>query len=86
MRKGLKSPFFKDFKNQHRLHIESQMKTIQEALGPDNVEALRACKEYVYSTNLHVTKKKGFSGSFSTSKGKSLLKQRLPPIIEVPLN
>ena len=74
MRKGVKSPFFKEFKTQHRVHIESQMKAIQDALGHDNADAVRACKNLVYSTHHHVARKKEFSGSFSTKKGTSLLR------------
>jgi hypothetical protein len=68
MRKGLKSKFFHEFKTQHKASIASQLKVIKEALGPDNLDVVKVCKEYLYTANLQVKKKKGLMPPLAVKK------------------
>ena len=51
MKSGKKTKFFKEFTNQHKASIATQLKAVQDAMGNQNLEAIQECKEYVYSTH-----------------------------------
>jgi hypothetical protein len=50
LKKGKKAKFFKEFINQHKVTIETQLQVIQEVFGPES-PLVSQCKDLVYSVS-----------------------------------